>query len=308
MKHMICIVLVLLLRGLDAQDYPVTDSAECLLDCLDKSGIFCQEYSWVSPGARGACCELGDQRCIDRRDNGLCSSEIILEPMKAFACPYDYQVCGSSTQQIILAADGESTVIETKTSFQTDKICSYEVSAPETAQNGDLIYLRIDRLAGASVYAAIAPSLTEGATALCWIQGGQAILARHPDSIFVRFLAESQYARVAISSYYSKYVREDAVVSNFAVCSDSGNNLADLRNPDGTWIIQPASGGITDVDDSADQTEEGDDTDDDVTEPLPGDQEDRLQSIDEYFNVQVIYAFDQASFNTRKQLVIYSEA
>ena len=45
-----------------------------------------------------------------------------------------------------------------------------------------------------------------------------------------------------------------------------------------------------------------------MTEPLPGDQEDRLQSIDEYFNVQVIYAFDQASFNTRKQLVIYSEA
>ena len=46
-----------------ANDFDVTDSELCLNQCLKQDKVFCEEYSWATPGARGVCCEPTDADC-----------------------------------------------------------------------------------------------------------------------------------------------------------------------------------------------------------------------------------------------------
>ena len=46
-----------------ASDFDVIDSEQCLNQCLKQDKVFCEEYSWVTPGARGVCCEPTDVDC-----------------------------------------------------------------------------------------------------------------------------------------------------------------------------------------------------------------------------------------------------
>lgn len=75
-------------------------------------------------------------------------------------------------------------------------------------------------------------------------------MARHPDSIFVSFTSNSQSGSKAnIRSYYQTNTKllEDISVQNRQICSDSGENLADLQNSDGSWVIKPTTDGVINV-------------------------------------------------------------
>ena len=81
--------------------------------------------------------------------------------MKAYVCPFDYQICGIDKQVIELEKDGTPSVVKTKSGFKADKICNYQIKAPSDATEGDLIYFKIDRIAGVSKpYASISRDLT----------------------------------------------------------------------------------------------------------------------------------------------------
>ena len=81
--------------------------------------------------------------------------------MQAFACPYESQICGPSSLEVSLDRLGEPSVIETNSGFDTDKVCNYKISAPEGAQDGDLIYLKIDYEKDVKIQATFGKSLIE---------------------------------------------------------------------------------------------------------------------------------------------------
>ena len=53
---------VLPVRAL-VNDFDVTDSKQCLNQCIREGGVFCEEFSWATPGARGVCCDKLDADC-----------------------------------------------------------------------------------------------------------------------------------------------------------------------------------------------------------------------------------------------------
>lgn len=64
------VALLVLMRAAMAENlrnlaigFDITDSTECLSQCLGENQVFCEEYSWATPGVRGTCCDLIDDAC-----------------------------------------------------------------------------------------------------------------------------------------------------------------------------------------------------------------------------------------------------
>ena len=89
--------------------------------------------------------------------------------MQAFVCPFEQSVCGGTSPLIQLEATGTPINIETSSSFTSDKVCNYQIKGPQSAQDGDLIYLKLDKLSKVTAYASIGESLKDTQTAFCWI-------------------------------------------------------------------------------------------------------------------------------------------
>lgn len=54
-----------------------------------------------------------------------------------------------------LAKDENPSVIDTMSSFKTEKVCYYQFRGPPEAQEGDLVYFKVDQISGADVEASI---------------------------------------------------------------------------------------------------------------------------------------------------------
>ena len=162
------------------------------------------------------------------------------------------------TRDIQLDRQGLPVVVETRNSFEVDKVCNYQIQAPEGAQDGDLIYVKIGQLTDVELLTAFGVSATEPMTAICWIGLGDAILARYPDQIFLSVIGASSRANIQIRAFYAaKVVREDIYIRNFDMCSDKGASLSDLHDKDG-WLKPELPDNINDneMDDEEDTQED----------------------------------------------------
>ena len=110
--------------------------------------------------------------------------------------------------------------------------CSYNLKASKGAKNGDLVYVKIEESRQTTVSVSIGRGLTSARNIFCWLQEGDMILVRHPDTVFISSSAKSNASKIKAAAFYSETYRAALPIVNFEKCSDYGANLYDLLQTD----------------------------------------------------------------------------
>ena len=79
--------------------------------------------------------------------------------------------------------------IESNDAFNHGETCSYNLKASKSAKNGDMVYVKIEESRQTTLSVSIGRGLTSARNIFCWLEEGDMILVRHPDSVFISSIA-----------------------------------------------------------------------------------------------------------------------
>ena len=100
------------------------------------------------------------------------------------------------------------------------------MKAPKEATRGDFIYVKIESAEAVSVSVSIGTGLTSARNTFCWLEAGDLIVVKHPDSVFLSFTSQGASSGTKIIAFFSETYRENLPVANFDKCSDYGASLS----------------------------------------------------------------------------------
>lgn len=112
--------------------------------------------------------------------------------------------------------------------FSMNTVCYYQISAPSTAKDGQLLYLNMISAVKVSFTVTIAES-TNGDLIYCDQKPGDVIVAVHPQKFFVSFIGDdTNGSKFFLNAWYDTQPTPNTPFVNSVRCADNGRSVAFL--------------------------------------------------------------------------------